>query len=266
MPQKEYQIISGLVVVILILLLAGMFIVTLVAFNNRRKKRYMDEKRTMESNFQQEILRTQLEIQEQTLKNISQEIHDNIGQVLSLAKLNLATIDVSKALRLQEKIDESKNLIGKVIQDLRDLAKSLNTDYVVQLGLARSIEYELELINKTDIFKTSFKISGSVLKLEKQNELVIFRIVQETLNNIIKHSGATEITVLLDYKPEMFQLSIKDNGQGFNLEDLSEKNKYPSGLGIRNMQNRAELIHAQFEISTDSGMGTCTSLKLPLKS
>src|ERR1700704_3816595 len=93
MPQKEYEIITGLIVVVVILLLAGVFIITLVAFNNRRKKRHIDEKRTMESNFQQEILRTQLEIQEQTLKTISQEIHDNIGQVLSLAKLNLGTID-----------------------------------------------------------------------------------------------------------------------------------------------------------------------------
>jgi two-component system, NarL family, sensor kinase len=266
MPQKEYEIITGLVVVVLILLLAGIFIIALVTFNNRRKKKHIEEKRAMESNFQQEILRTQLEIQEQTLKNISQEIHDNIGQVLSLAKLNLATIDISKALRLQEKIDESKNLVGKVIQDLRDLAKSLNTDYVAQMGLARSIEYELELINKTELFKTSFQISGSVVKLEKQKELVIFRIVQETLNNIIKHSGASEIMVALLYSPENFELSIHDNGRGFDLNAPSEKEGIPSGLGIRNMKNRAELIRAQLTISSDPGKGTFVHLILPLKS
>src|SRR5579863_6152016 len=266
MPQQEYAIVTGVVITIIVFLLAGFFILVLVAYINQRKKKHIDEKKTMQLNFQQELLRTQLEIQEQTLKNISQEIHDNIGQVLSLAKLNLATIDVSKALRLQEKIDESKNLVGKVIQDLRDLAKSLNTDYVVQMGLARSIEYELELINKTELFKTSFRISGSVIRMEKQNELVIFRIVQETLNNIIKHSGATEITVLLVYSPEIFELSIMDNGQGFNLEASPEKYRGSSGLGIKNMQNRAELIQAHFTISSDSGRGTFTKLTLPLKS
>src|SRR5450631_1309035 len=264
MPQEKYEIITGIIVVTFILLLAGFFIIILVAINNRRKKRHIDEKKLMQSKFQQEILHTQLEIQEQTLKNISQEVHDNIGQALSLAKFNLGTIDTGNPEKLRQKIDDSKNLVGKAIQDLRDLAKSLNTDYVVQMGLARSIEYEMEMIRKTGVFETSFEITGNVCQLEKQKELILFRIVQETLNNIIKHSKASRIGVELSYEPDLFQLSLKDDGVGFDMVRFENNGQLPGGLGIHNMQNRAQLINAEFSISSKPGEGTSVYLKLPL--
>ncbi|HEY1870146.1 MAG TPA: sensor histidine kinase [Chitinophagaceae bacterium] len=265
MPQKEYEIITGLIVVVFILLLAGAFIISLVSFNNRRKKKHIDEKLAMQSNFQQELLRTQLEIQEQTLKNISQEIHDNIGQVLSLAKFNLGTIDISQIDKLQQKIDDSKNLVGKSIQDLRDLAKSLDTDYVVQMGLARSIEYELEMIKKTEAFETTFEINGSPYKFDQQTELIVFRIVQETLNNIIKHSKASRILVDLKYDLNNFRISVSDNGQGFPVDKSRENEKPAGGLGIKNMQNRAKLIGAEFNILSKPGEGTLVEISLPIK-
>jgi two-component system NarL family sensor kinase len=265
MPQKEYEIITGIIVVVFILLLAGIFIIALVSFNNQRKKRHIDEKLTMQSNFQQELLRTQLEIQEQTLKNISQEIHDNIGQVLSLAKFNLGTIDISQTDKLQQKIDDSKNLVGKVIQDLRDMAKSLDTDYVVQMGLARSIEYEMEMIAKTEAFDTSFEINGNVYKFDQQKELIVFRIVQETLNNIIKHSNASRIKVDLNYGLSNFRISVNDNGQGFSANQSQEQERSTGGLGIKNMRNRASLIGAEFNILSKGGEGTLVEISLPIK-
>jgi two-component system, NarL family, sensor kinase len=266
MPQEKYQIITGIIVVTFILLLAAFFIIALVTFNNRRKKRHIDEKKLMQSNFQQEILYTQLEIQEQTFKNISQEVHDNIGQALSLAKFNLGTIDTSNLGKLQQKIDDSRNLVGKAIQDLRDLAKSLNTDYVVQMGLARSVEYELEMLKKMGVFKTDFEISGTVYKLEKQKELILFRIVQETLNNIVKHSKASLICITLCYELENFRLILKDDGIGFSITQPEDNELKDVGLGIRNMQNRAKLIKAELSISSKPGEGTEVYLKLPINS
>src|SRR5690606_6033411 len=122
---------------------------------------------------------TQLEIQEQTLKNISQEIHDNIGQALTLAKLNLNAV-MAEDTQLQEKILNSKELVSKAITDLRDLSHSLDTDYVLEMGLQRSIEYELELIRKTGIVRTDLHVEGNLQRLERQKELILFRIVQES--------------------------------------------------------------------------------------
>jgi signal transduction histidine kinase len=263
MPQQEYAIVTGIVITIIVFLLAGFFILVLVAYINQRKKKHIEEKKTMQLNFQQELLRTQLEIQEQTLKNISQEIHDNIGQVLSLAKLNLATADLNKMEVLQQKIEDSRKLVAKAIQDLRDLSKRLNTDYVSDMGLARSIEYELELIQKTGYFETDLRMEGNVYSLGSQKELILFRIVQEVISNIIKHARANLIVVELSYGPELFSMRLFDNGQGFDLGIVGGKQPSGGGLGIKNMHNRAQLIGAQFSMTSTNQKGTVVDVRLP---
>jgi two-component system, NarL family, sensor kinase len=237
-------------------------IVILILAYQKKQQQYFREKEQLKTIFEKEILKSQLEIQEQTLKNISQEIHDNIGQVLSLAKLNLATTDINQPDVVQQKIEDSKTLVGKAIQDLRDLSKSLNTDYVADMGLARAIEYEMEMIKKTGSFETVFEISGTVRKLETQKELILFRIVQEVLNNIIRHSKAKLINIKLNYMPFIFSIRISDNGDGFDLSLLRENSKF--GLGIRNMNNRAQLVGAQFEITSTLEIGTVVNISLPL--
>jgi two-component system, NarL family, sensor kinase len=228
------------------------------------QKQKLDEKLNLQNEFQQTLLRTQLEIQEQTLKNISWEIHDNIGQILSLAKLNLGTVDMNDPVTIHEKIDDSKNLISKAIQDLRDVAKSLNTDHIITLGLAKSIEQELEIIKKTGWFETIFETNGEIYKLEPQKELILFRIVQEAFNNIIKHAKAGIIVVKMNYEPDHFSLKIHDNGHGFDVDDPNITGDGATGLGIKNMWDRAQMIGAQLIIKSSAGEGTTIDIKLPI--
>jgi len=247
---------------IVFLVLAGFVIFFLVMYMRRKTKNIL-EKEQLRSEFQQELLRTQLEIREQTLKIISQEIHDNIGQVLSLAKLNLNTMDITQQDKLQEKISDSKKLVSKAIQDLRDLSKSMNTDNIEALGLVRAFEYELEMIRKTG-FLTELNVEGNSIRLEPQKELILFRIIQEILNNIMKHSEATAIETKIVYAVNEIKILVKDNGKGFDLAPLNENATSTIGLGIRNMHNRAKLIGADFTISSSGGEGTIVSLTLPL--
>ena len=227
----------------------------------RRKAKNIIEKQELQSQFQKTILQTQLEIQEQTLKTISQEIHDNIGQVLSLAKLNLNTMDISKTDELQDKILNSKNLVSKAIQDLRDLSRSLNTDNIAAMGLMRAIEYELELIRKSGVHQTQLNIEGTIIRLDAQKELIIFRIVQETINNIIKHANAKNIFIDAVFKSNL-ELSIKDDGDGF--DKIEKETNLPSGMGLKNMESRAKMIGAEFSINSLSGNGTQVILQIPL--
>lgn len=214
--------------------------------------------------FQQILLQTQLEIQEQTLKTISQEIHDNIGQTLSLAKLNLALEDEQQNGN-NIKVASSHQLISKAIQDLRDLSRSLHTDYVAEMGLIRSIEYELEMISKTGVIKTNLQVEGQQRKLDKQKELILFRIVQECLNNIIKHAEADKLLVTANYQPQELLITINDNGKGVDLSLLNEQGNAGFGLGIRNMDNRAKLIGADFSMTSTLGSGTTVKIKLPVE-
>ena len=156
---------------------------------------------------------------------------------------------------LQQKILNSKELVSKAITDLRDLSRSLDTDYVQEMGLQRAIEYELEMIKKTGTVETSMIVEGAMFRLEKQKELILFRIVQETFNNILKHAGAKTINVNINYG-NAFTLVIKDDGKGVNLDPLNEGKNNNFGLGIRNMHSRAKLIGAEFNMNSGIGKGT----------
>jgi two-component system, NarL family, sensor kinase len=236
------------------------FIVYFIFMYRRKQKTNRNEKNELTFQFQKTLLQAQLEIQEQTFKNISQEIHDNIGQVLSLAKLNLSAIEINPEEDCREKALGAKKLVSKAIQDLRDLSRSLNTDYVSQMGLARAIEYELEMIRKSALYETELVIEGAVNAFEKQKELILFRIVQEVLNNIIKHANATLIRVVLEYGVDSFGLTVSDNGDGFDLGPLNADDGF--GLGIRNMHSRANLIDAEFGISSTLGAGSTVQLRV----
>lgn len=248
----------------LLFLLLVVFVTIYVLLYKRKRQQHEIEKDQLQARYHQELLRTQLEIQEQTLKTISQEIHDNIGQTLSLAKLNLALEDEQQSGG-NIKVASSHQLISKAIQDLRDLSRSLNTDYVAEMGLIRSIEYELEMISKTGVIKTNLQVEGQQRKLDKQKELILFRIVQESLNNIIKHAGADRLMVAANYQPGELLITINDNGRGVDLTPLNENSNTVFGLGIRNMDNRAKLIGADFSMASTLGSGTTVSIKLPVE-
>jgi two-component system NarL family sensor kinase len=251
---------TAIIATSIVLLVLGVFIITFLVIFFLRQKQNKMAKEAREAEFVQELLQAQLEIQEQTLKNISQEIHDNIGQMLSLAKLNLALVETDET---NPRISDSHQLVSKAIQDLRDLSKSLDTDYVMQMGLPRAIEYELEMINKTGISKTNFQLEGQTKRIDKQKELILFRIVQESLNNIIKHAEAKHINVVLNYNDTGLSLSIHDDGKGVDLTPLNEETNSAFGLGIRNMHNRARLIGANFNMHSVLQEGTNVSIQLP---
>jgi two-component system, NarL family, sensor kinase len=248
-------IISGTIVLLTLVL----FIIFFVLVHYRKQAISQNIQKQMQSHFQQELLRTQIEIQEQTLKTISQEIHDNVGQVLSLAKLNLATFPTLGELQ-SNKINDTKNLVSKAIIDLRNLSRSMFGDQLQEMGLAKAIDNELSIVHSTGLFDTSLSVGNNVRKLEPQIEIVLFRMVQEAINNIIKHAKATRIHIDIGYEPNQFHISINDNGKGF---DLNNNNQSSGGMGLKSIQNRAALIGATFNIESDKGKGTTLSLHIP---
>jgi len=259
---KEVPII---IIASLFFIIVAVGIIFLILVYQKKQLQYINEKAQMRIYFDNELYETQQEIQEQTLKNISQEIHDNIGQGLSLAKLNINTMDAQDTGGLQDKISASKHLITKAIQDLRALSKSLNTDYVTDLGLVRAVEYELEMIQKSGSYLVRFDVNGQLYRLDSKKELIIFRIVQEVLHNIIRHAEATAIEVLIVFDPKTFTVQVSDNGKGFDASQLGTKNYEGFGLGLRNMHNRARIIDAGFQITSTIGKGTTVIVSLEQK-
>jgi len=252
MQEINQQVIATIVTAIILLLAIAMIMLLLAVYYANTKKRLIREKEALKATFEQTILKTQLEIREQTLHNVSQEIHDNIGQVLSFVKLNLGTAVGLNNAEKDEKITESKDLVAQAIGDLRDLSKSLSLDHISTNGFVQTIKTEVQRINKSKLIEITFKQDGEYYGLGEQKELVLFRIVQEAINNTLKHSGAKYLTVSLQYSQDLFTLTVLDDGSGFDPKEAVAKN----GSGLKNIQNRANLIGAEVSINSEAGKGS----------
>lgn len=240
---------TSILFVLLVLIVVLVFIIA-----QKRRNKHILETVELKNQFSQTILQTQIEIQEETLKTISQEIHDNIGQVLSLTKLTISSIDSNES-NVIDKLNTTKTLLNKVILDIRDLSKSLNTDTIEAMGLDKAIENEVELINKSAI-SANFSLAGAIVKQNPKTELILFRVVQECLNNAMKHAQAKNIDVTLQYTSSHLIMNVVDDGIGFDANETNTK-----GMGLKNMQNRISLIGGTMQIESNNN-GTKITMTL----
>jgi two-component system, NarL family, sensor kinase len=264
MPTQNQEIYFVTIIgIILGLLLVG-FIVTILFLYQRRQQKQEQEIDRMKDMYEKEALRSQLEIQENTFKTIAQELHDNIGQMLSVTKLSLSVLPLEKDHNAFEPVQSSLQLLNKAILDLSHLTKGLHSDRITQVGLTESIRFELYALRKAGILQANFHKEGEEVEFGEQKSIFLFRIFQESLNNILKHAQATEVHVNLVYAGSMFTLEITDNGVGFSVEDKTQKASATASVGLKSLFNRAKLIGADMTMTSTPGTGTTILIELPL--
>jgi two-component system, NarL family, sensor kinase len=246
------------------LLLVG-FIVTILFLYQRRQQKQEQEMDRMKDMYEKEALRSQLEIQENTFKIIAQELHDNIGQMLSVVKLSLSVLPFDKEHAVYDQLQNSREILNKAIFDLSNLTKSLHTERIADIGLVESIRHELYALRKTGIIKIQFNSEGSEMHFTEQKSIFLFRMFQEIMNNILKHAKATEVFVHLQFLDNIFVLEIKDDGVGFDVAAKKQSASSGSGVGLRSLYNRASIIGADISIKSEIGKGTTTLIELPLQ-
>ena len=243
----------------LVLLLTVFFVVVILAVRYRKRKRENEELR---SQFSEQLLKSQLEIQEQTLQHVSRELHDNIGQIASLVKINLNTIRLDDLEKSSAKLENTKDLVKQMMTDLKLLSTSLNGDKVTRVGLFNALQNEADKINKTGVFNAQFVQHDNIPPINDEKSIIIYRMVQEILNNALKHSKATVINIDAYYRQNSFILSVSDNGEGFNVaEKLADKKD--TGNGLLNLQERAKVINATVVFESEPGKGTKTTIQTP---
>jgi len=216
------------------------------------------EKQQLQAQFSQTLLQSQLEIKEQTLQNISYELHDNLGQIASLIKINLNTLQLQADTRAMQKIEDTKELVRQLITDLKSLSVSLNSERVSQLGIEKGLESEVERLNKTGQFETVLQQEGNIPQLDANTTIILYRMSQEIINNIVKHSAAKRIVLSIKATGKLLILAFSDDGVGFD-KDVKIKS---GGSGLMNLQSRAKLINAQLFINSTPGNGTEISIQL----
>ena len=258
MQTQGNEIIIGIVITLIVFLLIGFFILILIAYSNNRKKKFIVEKQTLTQLFTEQLLQSQIEIQEHTFNSISQEIHDNVGQTLSLAKVQLNIINQEFTGNNLLLID-AKDSVSKALSDLRDIANSLNSDRIKLLTLTEMTNQELQRIKRIGIMNTTLKVDGLEEPIVDQRKLILFRIIQESLQNILKHSDAKNIILSFNFTNITLQILIKDDGKGFDQASLTQK----AGLGLQNIKNRAVLIGGSAFIDSIIDKGTAVKIIIP---
>ena len=252
------QIISIIVFVSIILFLLILFLLYVFVWYRIKRNKEILEQQALKQNYNQLLLQSQLEIQEQTFTTISREIHDNVGQLLSLAKVQLNIIDKGDTLN-KTLLADAKDSVSKALTDLRDIAKSLSSERIQISGLPEITQHELQRISRVGVMLTHIRIEGTEQNLPEQKKLIIFRVIQEALNNILKHSNATNIDICFCYEAEKLKIDIKDNGIGFSQPLIEKKD----GLGLRNILNRAALVGGEAQIKSILNEGTTITIISP---
>lgn len=243
-----------------IFLIAPLFLIVYVNLYNRRKKKHAEEKESLKQAFDTELLKTQMEVQEQTLKTIGYDLHDNIGQLLGLTVMTLGSINIRDTEKAGEKVAAAEALAKRAVKELRALSRLLHGEELLHRGLVDAIAFELEYLERSDLFKISYTHPDTPLPPLADKVTIVFRLFQEILNNIVRHAQANEIVINLATAGNVLTLSIQDNGSGFDVTDIMKQHR---GMGLQNIQKRAGMIGGQAQIQSAPGAGTTIKITIP---
>lgn len=202
-----------------------------------------------------EVQKSIFDAQKFERKRIARDIHDGIGQMLVAAKFKLAALDPSNQDTAQPAVDEVEDLMATIIEEVRRVSRNLSNRYVEEFGINKALHYLMEEIGNVSTFEVEYEIDiPDNYDLDLSN--TIYRMVQESLNNIIKYAEATTATVMVIKTEQNIILEVMDDGKGFDLGVM--------GNGIKNMKERASLHNGHCEIVSTINVGTKMKSWFPL--
>lgn len=242
---------------LLFVLLLGFLFVAIYLYK-RRQLEYEKERTLREQEFSEELLRSQLELTEKIMGNISEEIHDNIGQTLTVAKLNLNSVSDTD---YREHTEAAKELITRSLSDLRNLSKTLNGDYILREGIHNALERELDLIRHSGEISCHLKGRIDSRLLSPNAEIVLYRCIQEAISNTLKHAGAENLELSVDQTQSDLIIEITDDGAGFEMDKSGD-----TGVGMQSMHKRIDLLGGRLKVVSEPGKGTRVKIYIPKQS
>jgi signal transduction histidine kinase len=260
---KEKQAFIKNIIIGSIILLAILLAIVAVLFF-RKKQVEQQAKLDAEIAAQKEI-RTKaiLEAEEKERRRIAQDLHDGVGQLLSAAKLNLSNLDS----KLPDKTTDQETAMHNALSFLDDSAKEVRTvshnmmpNTLIKLGLATAIREFIGKLGSTPSLKIDLEIVGLDTRLDNQVETVLYRVIQEIVNNILKHSKASQISMQLIRHDTEMNVMIEDNGVGFDTTNIDSF----EGLGLKGIKTRVELLEGSVHFDSAVGRGTTVIIDVPI--
>jgi two-component system, NarL family, sensor kinase len=264
LQQQQFENIKKQYWIIGLLCLLGLGV--LLAFSYYKRYKLANEKRLQSAIIQQQDISTKaiIEAEENERKRIAGDLHDGIGQTMSAAKMNLSSIES----RLDFKNEDDKiafekivNLVDESCKEVRSVSHNMMPNALLKSGLSSAVK---EFIDKIDsrVLKVNLYSEGLNERLDSNIETVLYRVIQECVNNVIKHSGANELDISLIKDTDGIAATIEDNGKGFS---VNEKGK-TEGIGLKNISTRIEYLKGTVDFDSSPGKGTLVAIHVPLGS
>lgn len=257
MGETEYLLIIVLFNVFLLAFLVAA-ILFVIQYRNKKKENMVNLQK-QQILHQKELLSSQIKMQTQTMQHIGREIHDNVGQKLTLASLYAQQLAFeNKALNINSKIESIGEIINQSLAELRYLSKSLTDNNIEASDISALLKQEFAKIDGLKKYHIYLKINVKELELSYQTKSVILRVVQEFLQNSIKHANCKTITASLTALDHQLELILADDGQGFDVGNIKG-----NGIGLINMRRRIESIEGSCLMESDQANGTKLTINLP---
>jgi signal transduction histidine kinase len=236
-------------IITLLFLIMSLVFVLFFIFHNRKMIEHKTRLAEIELAKSKQDLKDSIEIQEKDMAKLGADLHDELGPTLSAVKLKINSISNGTPLQEHE-IKQLRDMIDHTINNVRTLSHTLYPNTLKEFGLKDAIRELIKRISTiTPVSFTTHVDEGSG-RLDFNTQLSLYRIIQEFINNSLRHSGCTAISVRLTLTPQEVNLELTDNGRGFNSEQILK-----DGLGIKNMRMRAESIQATFQLESEKNKG-----------
>ncbi len=251
---ERYLLVYMIAVLVIITTLVIVFFIVFL----KRKNKLLLDKIAQEQAFEEEIVQAQTESQEQTLKNIGWELHDNVGQLLSFASMQLSILKMQAGEEIKDKFKDTSDALSESLREVRALSRTLNNEVVLNIGFEQSVSNELDRLKKMKFASAQKHTIGEKRAFSnKKHEIILFRIIQEFLSNSVKYSEAENLYITLEYQPDNLIITAKDDGKGFDVSTVKK------GAGLLNMQSRANLINAELQLNSEEGKGVELVINYP---
>lgn len=246
----------------MLLLVIAIFI--FVFLYQKKLTRQQNSVRLLEEDYQKELLAASIQIQEKERKRFAKDLHDDVGAMLSVMKINLSRIQqqVGKESPPHQIAEETKDMTDTLITQVRAIAKGLLPITLEQFGLSQAFEQFCKQVHLPSVTEVHYTFHGTPQRLEEQQELAWFRIGQELINNALKHAQASHIEVQLFLLPSYVKLLVKDDGIGLQQNDAAIK---ATGLGLKNVESRTKILSGTLTIQSDHKQGTVITIQAPIR-
>ncbi len=259
-PELTYIIIIGTAGTLLI---AASLILFIISYQKKNLANKL-ERQKLETRHQQELTESSFQGQEKERKRIAQDLHDDIGSLLSATKLQISLLKMKlkNDPGLASIADESIDTISKTIGEVRSISRNLSPYLLNALGFSKAIEFLVQKVDHAPEFEASFSENGPSVPLDEKKQINLYRAVQELVNNSVRHSKASKLEVYLTWKDGSLEILIQDNGCGFDTSLINHPDG--QGLGLTNIMTRLGIAGAEMNIQS-SGTGTRAIIRTGMK-